>query len=206
MKATIFVTVFIIAAVLAQECKPRNHFWRPYNGNIPDDAFIAGFDNDGRKNYVAKIIVPDDGLWTIPVQLKEGFSQVNIAWCCTNENLGQKIMKVDKAIEILCVDNPRSLRWVGAEKHGDVLENCCLVEAGLGKLNGRNQARYIGKGLVNGINYVGRLRLGKELQELHVMDGNNSTMIRKNFEILTYGCKEGHGSPSETDKNQLTIE
>ncbi|KAL3265970.1 hypothetical protein HHI36_010158 [Cryptolaemus montrouzieri] len=190
MKGVIFVSVLIIATVLAQKCKPKYHFWRPYNGTIPNDAFLAGVDEDGRRNYVAKIIPLDEYLWTIPAQFKEGCDHVDLSWCCNDGRPDRKVMRVDRFIEILCVDNPENLQWVKVDRYADEIENCCLVEGGIALFSNHIYVPYIGKGVVDGVNFIGRAYMERAWEGVHVMDGGNSTKVYRNFEMLSYDCKE----------------
>lgn len=39
------------------------HYWQPFYGTIPSNAFIAGTDRNGEKKYVARVISPDKRSW-----------------------------------------------------------------------------------------------------------------------------------------------
>ncbi|KAK9875669.1 hypothetical protein WA026_009465 [Henosepilachna vigintioctopunctata] len=177
----------ILASVYADQCKPKYHFWRPYNGTIPTDAFLAGTDDNGRQNYVAKIVPLDKYQWTVPQQIRQNWSYIDFSWCCG----GYNPVRIDKAIEILCVDKPNTITWEKVDRYADELKpRCCLVEGGIGLYDGKIYFPYIGKAVRDGINYIGRTYVDRSWDGVHIMNGTTSTKILSDFEVLTYDCEK----------------
>ncbi|KAK9875668.1 hypothetical protein WA026_009464 [Henosepilachna vigintioctopunctata] len=188
----IIISVFIFASVSADQCRPRNYYWRPFNGSIPNDAFLAGTDLNGKKNYVAKIIPLDSYSWTVPELIKEDWAYIDFSWCCGGSS---PLIRVDKAIEILCTENQASLQWQEVEKHADELKpRCCLVEGGIGATKGHIYIPYIGRVVQKGHNFIGRTYTDRSYKGLHIMNGTVSRQILKDYEVLTYHCDDNEVS------------
>ncbi|XP_044759115.1 uncharacterized protein LOC123316905 [Coccinella septempunctata] len=188
MKALLIFSVAVFVAS-AQQCKPRFHYWRPFNGTIPNDAFVASTDQDGKRSFVAKIVPMDQYSWTVPTQFTEGTcNHLEFAWCCKSDNT---VMRVDEFIEILCTDTPQNLSWRKVNAFAsEISSKCCMVQGGIGWYGDRIYRAFIGKGLRENRNFIGRIYLEHEWPGVHIMDGATSTKIYKNFEVLTYDCEE----------------
>ncbi|KAK9875667.1 hypothetical protein WA026_009463 [Henosepilachna vigintioctopunctata] len=186
MMKVIILLVIILATKIEAACRPRFHYWRPYNGTIPNDAFVAGLDDDGRRNYIVKIMPLDEYSWVVPAQLRECEHHVNFGWCCGTD----KVMKIDQFIEVLCTNDPLNLAWRKVNRFADEISNhCCFVQGGYGKHDNHVYNNLIGRIIVNGILYTGRAYLERSWDGIHFMDGMNSTKLTQNFEMLTYDCQ-----------------
>ncbi|XP_045471392.1 uncharacterized protein LOC123678417 [Harmonia axyridis] len=178
-------TVFSLTAI--QECKPRYHYWRPYTGKIPEDAFRAG--DRGDITYVAKIIPLDINSWSHAGQIG-GYDYVDWGW-------PEKWMyRVDKFLEILCTEPKykRTLQWRNIYDPTDLKtteRHCCLVESGVTYRNGVAHFAYVGRKYVDNVFFVGPVYMRDDFfhpKGMFAVHARKSYYFSRDFEILHYGC------------------
>ncbi|XP_044751913.1 uncharacterized protein LOC123311869 [Coccinella septempunctata] len=170
------------------DCKPRYHFWKPYTGFIPEDAWIAS-ERTGNV-YVAKIIPLDENSWSHAGQITRAYDFVDWTWPRKEK------LRVDRFLEILCTkpEDKKKLKWRHISDVSDmrVAESyCCLVESGMTMRKGLLHFAYIGRKFVNGQFFVGPVYLKHDWffpNGLYTVQDRQSVVYDEEFDILHYGC------------------
>ncbi|XP_044752338.1 uncharacterized protein LOC123312151 [Coccinella septempunctata] len=172
-------------------CDKRFHFWQPFYGSIPMNAFIAGTDKGGEKKYIARVISPDSRSWSAPTTFAENSRHIFFSW----ENHTEK---VDRYIEIMSVSPGSTPGFGWRDSTKDDLEElrgiCCLVQGGTGYLNKRKVVSYVGRTLTKGKYFVGGVyrpewRIFETVHPMRYVDEVGRFFgLSDGFEVLAYDC------------------
>ncbi|RZC36411.1 DUF3421 domain containing protein, partial [Asbolus verrucosus] len=173
-----FLRIFSFVATLAitqAASAPEDHYWRDYDGAIPEDALHGGESSNGRKFYIGQAYVRNKGL--IVVQIHPGVKTVNAVF-------EDKVEKVDAHIKILC-GNPNESHWLptnSTDIQMMLVDYNAVVgghEDGLGPL-------HIGRLMYRGEDSIGKITSYKPYGANLYFDDRGEVQVFTTYEVLVH--------------------
>ncbi|EFA08774.2 uncharacterized protein LOC103314048 [Tribolium castaneum] len=151
-----------------------DYYWRDYYGDIPDDAFPAGYDRNLEPTYIGQLFVLNHGLLTTRIYKGQK--------CVTASKEG--IHTSSEAIKILCSTQAEKFRWIpstACELHVETIGKHLVVG---GYENGK--ILNIGRGSYQEEVIVGKVCSYNIGNALMYFPYKNEEVTMDSYEVLIY--------------------
>ncbi|RZC39954.1 DUF3421 domain containing protein, partial [Asbolus verrucosus] len=154
------------------------HYWRDYNGVIPEDALPGGQNRDGDNIYIGQVYVHGLGLCIAPILPTKGTRE----FYCRGDTF-----QLTDAVKILCTKHSANFVWLPTSDltFAEDTLNKNLVLGGRDGLATIHFDYYIGRIVFDGVVQIGIVdTFGEDMVYLYVVHNGVQYTDIKSFEVL----------------------